>query len=73
MIFYTLDYLETRLANLENIVQGLTKLNISNMEERIQKLQETLNEPKLAEVAQFIRDLHESIQKAKQAQNDYVK
>jgi hypothetical protein len=72
VIFYAIDYLETRLSNLENIVQGLTKLNISNMEERIQKLQETLNEPKLAEVTQFIQELNKSIQKAKQAQDDYV-
>lgn len=72
MIYYLLDYLETRLTNLENIVQGLTKLDLSNMEERIQKLQDTIKQPELTEVANFIREVNKRIENAKQAQNHYV-
>lgn len=71
-VMYALDYLENRLANLENIVQGIIKLNLSNMEERIQKLQETLNQPDLTEVANFIHDIKKSVEDAKKAQELYV-
>ena len=69
--FFCIDYLESRLSNLENIVQGLAKHDLSNMEKRIQQLHETLNQPELAEVARFIHDLNASIEKGKQAQKEY--
>jgi hypothetical protein len=69
--FYWIDYLEARLSNIESIVQSMTKFNLSHMEERIKKLQETLAEPELAEVAKFIHDVNESIQKGRQAQKGY--
>ena len=70
-LFYWIDYLEARLSNLESIVQSITKFNLSHIEERIQKLQQTLAEPELAEVAKFIHDVNENIQKARQAQKEY--
>lgn len=73
MTLYWLDYIEQRLQNLESIVSGIAKLNLSNMEERIQTLQDTLKEPELANVAKFIHEFNEGIKKAQKAQEDYVK
>ena len=77
--FYALDYVETRLENLEKIVEGITKLkdvDLPELKSQIKTLQETLAQPELAEVAQFVRDTKAMIsdreKKAKEARDRIV-
>jgi hypothetical protein len=66
--FYALDYIETRLSNIEKIVEGITKLrdiDLPELKNQIMALQQTIAQPEIAEVSKFIRDTYAMMEKAK--------
>lgn len=72
---YAINCLETRLSNIEAIVQGITekvKIDLSSLKSEVEALRKAMSEPAFTEVAQLARSIKESIEKSKLAGEEYV-
>lgn len=73
--FFALDFIETRLSNIEIIVKSITEkldVDLSNLKSQIETLQKTLAQPELEEVSKFVHDMYAKIDEGKKMSGKYV-
>lgn len=74
-IFYAIDFLETRLSNVETILNGIAeKINVdlSNLKSEVKTLKKTFEKQEFAEVVQFVHHVKDMMKKSKRATDKYV-
>jgi hypothetical protein len=74
-MMYSLDYVETRLANLESIVQGIAEkvnVDLSSLKAQVDTLHKTIKEPMFAELNEYVQTMKDVYNRRKQAGEEYV-
>lgn len=74
-IAFVLDFIETRLSNIETIVQGIAQrvdLDVPTLKSKVEALDKTIKEPAIAEVLQFVQTMKKKMEEAKRKQEKYV-
>jgi len=72
---FALDFIETRLSNIETIIQGIVQkvnLDVPALRSKVETLDKTIKEPAIAEVLQFVKTIKEKMKEAKRTQEKYV-
>lgn len=74
-IAFSLDYVETRLSNLESLVEGIAKrvnVDLSSLKAEVKRLHKTINEPMFTELNEYIQTMKATYNRRKEAGKEYV-